>query len=125
MLWWRMCIFRQCTARYDCRALVAQNAARPCRQGCCAGRVSLTLGVAPDWDETFLTGFAKALAECLARFNMPLGGDTVRSATGFVSVTGSAWACADGRNGAAPMRGQAMMFMLPAQSVTALLACWR
>ena len=67
--------------------VVACNAADLAAKGAAPVGCLLTLGVAPDWDETFLTGFAKALAKCLARFNMPLwGGDTVRSATGFVSL---------------------------------------
>lgn len=67
--------------------LVACNAADLAAKGAAPVGCLLTLGVAPDWDEAFLTGFAKALAKCLARFNMPLwGGDTVRSATGFVSL---------------------------------------
>ena len=67
--------------------LVACNAADLAAKGAAPVGCLLTLGVAPDWDEAFLTGFAKALAKCLARLNMPLwGGDTVRSATGFVSL---------------------------------------
>ena len=67
--------------------LVACNAADLAAKGAAPVGCLLTLGVAPDWDEAFLTGFAKALAKCLARFNMPLwGGDTVRPATGFVSL---------------------------------------
>ena len=67
--------------------LVACNAADLAAKGAAPAGCLLTLGVGPDWDTDFLTGFAKALAARLARFNLPLwGGDTVRSATGFVSL---------------------------------------
>ena len=67
--------------------LVACNVADLAAKGAMPAGCLLTLGVAPEWDMAFLSDFAAALADRLARFNLALwGGDTVKSATGFVSL---------------------------------------
>ena len=99
--------------------LVACNAADLAAKGAAPVGCLLTLGVAPDWDEAFLTGFAKALAKCLARFNMPLWGGIRCVRQPDLCHWQRMGLCQRAKWCAAPMRGQAMMFMLPAQSVTA------
>ena len=69
------------------RRLVACNISDLAAKGAKPLGCLLTLGVGPDWDEAFLSAFAVAFGAALSDYDMPLwGGDTVTTATPFVSL---------------------------------------
>ena len=70
------------------RRVVACNISDLAAKGAQPAGCLLSLGVGPDWDESYLKTFAAAFGAALQNFDMPLwGGDTVASPTPFVSLT--------------------------------------
>ena len=70
------------------RRLVACNISDLAAKGAKPAGCLLTFGVGPDWDAAFLTDFAAAFGAALSDCGMSLwGGDTVATATPFVSLT--------------------------------------
>lgn len=70
------------------RRLVACNISDLAAKGATPAGCLLTLGVGPHWDKAFLAAFAAAFGAALSDCDMPLwGGDTVATATPFVSLT--------------------------------------
>ena len=70
------------------RRLVACNISDLAGKGAQPAGCLLSLGVGPPWDKAYLTAFAAAFGAALSDYDMPLwGGDTVATATPFVSLT--------------------------------------
>lgn len=70
------------------RRLIACNISDLAAKGAQPAGCLLSLGVGPQWEAAFLTDFAAAFGAALSDYDMPLwGGDTVSTATPFVSLT--------------------------------------